>query len=46
MREDYGEFQPERDNYISTFRDELENLSDDILTNQPPQNEPIENDGE
>ncbi len=46
MREDYGEFQPERDIYISTIRDELEHLSDDILTNESPQNEPIENDGE
>lgn len=46
MRENYGEFQPERDNYISTIRDELENLSDDILTNEETNNEPIENDEE
>ena len=39
MRENYGEFPPERDNSISTIRDELKDLSDDILTNELPHNE-------
>lgn len=45
MREDHRDFQPERETYISTVRDELEDLSDEISTNELPENEPIDKDG-
>lgn len=44
MRENNGEFQPERETYISTVREELEDLSDEISTNELPENEPIDKD--
>lgn len=43
MCEDYGDFQLERDNYISTIRDELEHLSDEILTTSELEDREINN---
>jgi hypothetical protein len=38
MRENYGELRQEREIYSSTVKDELDYLSDEILTPEEPEN--------
>ena len=43
MREDYGDSLAERELYMSTIREELENLSDEISADIPTENEDTAN---
>ncbi len=39
MREFYGELAPERDIYVPTIREELDDLSNDFLTTATPEDD-------